>query len=126
MEAALKEVIDKGAKGIILDLRYNPGGLLNSVTSVSDMFLDKGVIVVEKEASGRETKVESAPASLPRAYRWNPPEQVQRQRLRGPRRGPQRERPRHDHRREELRQRHRQHLEAVPNGGVLFVTSPTG
>jgi carboxyl-terminal processing protease len=61
MEAALKDVIDKGAKGIILDLRYNPGGLLNSVTSVSDMFLDNGVIVVEKEASGRETKVESSP-----------------------------------------------------------------
>jgi carboxyl-terminal processing protease len=59
MEAALKDVIEKGAKGIILDLRYNPGGLLSSVTSVTDMFLDSGVIVVEKEASGRETKVES-------------------------------------------------------------------
>jgi carboxyl-terminal processing protease len=59
MEAALKDVIDKGAKGIILDLRYNPGGLLNSVTSVSDMFLDGGTIVVEREANGRETKVEA-------------------------------------------------------------------
>src|SRR3954449_83818 len=48
MEAALKDVIYKGAKGLIVDVRYNPGGLLNSVTSVSDMFLDKGVIVVEK------------------------------------------------------------------------------
>lgn len=59
MEAALKDVIDKGAKGIILDLRYNPGGLLNSVTSVTDMFLDGGTIVVEREANGRETKVEA-------------------------------------------------------------------
>src|SRR5215213_1462668 len=59
MEAALKDVIDKGARGIILDLRYNPGGLLNSVTSVTDMFLDSGIIVVEKEANGRETKVEA-------------------------------------------------------------------
>jgi carboxyl-terminal processing protease len=40
-------------------VRYNPGGLLNSVTSVTDMFLDGGVIVVEKEATGRETKVEA-------------------------------------------------------------------
>jgi carboxyl-terminal processing protease len=59
MEAALKDVIAKGAKGLVLDLRYNPGGLLNSVTSVSDMFLDGGTIVVEREANGRETKVEA-------------------------------------------------------------------
>jgi carboxyl-terminal processing protease len=59
MEAALKEVLDQGVKGLIVDVRYNPGGLLNSVTTVTDMFLDNGVIVVEKEASGRETKVEA-------------------------------------------------------------------
>lgn len=34
-----------GIKGIVLDLRNNPGGLLDQAVSVSDTFLDKGVIV---------------------------------------------------------------------------------
>ena len=32
-------------KGIVLDLRYNPGGLLDQAVSVSDVFLSQGVIV---------------------------------------------------------------------------------
>ena len=32
-------------KGIILDLRNNPGGLLDQAVSVSDAFLNKGVIL---------------------------------------------------------------------------------
>src|SRR5581483_2855038 len=32
-------------RGIILDLRYNPGGLLTAATDVVDKFLDHGVIV---------------------------------------------------------------------------------
>jgi len=32
-------------KGLVLDLRGNPGGLLNSATEVADMFLSDGVIV---------------------------------------------------------------------------------
>lgn len=32
-------------KGLVLDLRNNPGGLLDSAVSVSDAFLNKGVIV---------------------------------------------------------------------------------
>ncbi len=50
----LKESLDKAVKdaggmdkvnGIILDLRNNPGGLLNQAIEVSDAFLDKGEIV---------------------------------------------------------------------------------
>lgn len=36
------------AKGIILDLRNNPGGLLNQAIGVVDLFIDKGVIVSQK------------------------------------------------------------------------------
>lgn len=32
-------------KGLVLDLRYNPGGLLDQAVSVSDLFLDQGLIV---------------------------------------------------------------------------------
>ena len=36
---------DADLKGLVLDLRNNPGGVLNAAVSVSDAFLDKGTIV---------------------------------------------------------------------------------
>ena len=50
---SLREEIDKlredagddGLKGVVLDLRNNPGGVLNAAVSVSDAFLEKGIIV---------------------------------------------------------------------------------
>ncbi|MFH0823221.1 MAG: S41 family peptidase [Pseudomonadota bacterium] len=36
---------DKGIKGLILDLRNNPGGLLDQAVKVSNLFIDKGLIV---------------------------------------------------------------------------------
>ena len=36
---------DAGLKGVILDLRNNPGGLLKQAYKVSNMFIDKGLIV---------------------------------------------------------------------------------
>ena len=48
----LRQAIDKlkkdnseKLKGIVLDLRNNPGGILNAAVGVSDMFLNKGMIV---------------------------------------------------------------------------------
>jgi len=37
--------LDKQAKAYIIDLRNNPGGLLNNAMVISDMFLEEGVIV---------------------------------------------------------------------------------
>lgn len=48
----LKQLRDSvGFKGLILDLRNNPGGLLSSAISISDAFIQEGVIVSTK---GRE------------------------------------------------------------------------
>lgn len=44
----------KGLKGLILDLRDDPGGLLDQAVSVADIFLDSGTIVSIK---GRDEKV---------------------------------------------------------------------
>jgi len=41
----LKKEADGKLKGVILDLRNNPGGVLNASVSVSDAFIDKGLIV---------------------------------------------------------------------------------
>lgn len=47
--AALSDLRKKRAlQGLILDLRNNPGGLLDQAVKVSDIFLDKGVIVTTK------------------------------------------------------------------------------
>jgi len=39
---------NRDIKGIILDLRNNPGGLLNQAVGLVDLFVDKGVIVSQK------------------------------------------------------------------------------
>ena len=41
----LTEESENGLSGYVLDLRNNPGGLLNQAISVSDTFLDQGLIV---------------------------------------------------------------------------------
>lgn len=45
VKKALLDFKDGDIKGIIVDLRYNPGGLLSAVIDVADFFLDKGLIV---------------------------------------------------------------------------------
>jgi carboxyl-terminal processing protease len=45
LDRAVRDMQGQGAKGLILDLRYNPGGLLNAATEVSDKFLHGGDIV---------------------------------------------------------------------------------
>jgi carboxyl-terminal processing protease len=52
LKKALVELQKEGLKGLILDLRFNPGGLLTSAIEVSDLFVAKGRIVSTK---GRNT-----------------------------------------------------------------------
>lgn len=46
VQEAIKE--HKNTKGIILDLRNNPGGLLDQAVGLTDLFVDEGVIVSQK------------------------------------------------------------------------------
>ena len=41
-ETALKTLTAKGAKGLIIDLRDNPGGWVDQANNVADLFLDEG------------------------------------------------------------------------------------
>ncbi len=45
LRAVLKSLSEEGMRGLILDLRWNPGGLLKTAIEVSDMFLSTGTIV---------------------------------------------------------------------------------
>jgi carboxyl-terminal processing protease len=56
MQDALQAIVDDGKKGVILDLRNNPGGLLRTTADVADMFLDGGkTILTEQERDGTKT-----------------------------------------------------------------------
>ena len=46
--------------GLILDLRGNPGGLLDEAVALSDLFLEKGTIVSQRGRYARDTETYSA------------------------------------------------------------------
>ena len=49
LEAALDKLKAQGMKGLVLDLRWNPGGLLEEAVEVCQKFLPRGQIVVSTE-----------------------------------------------------------------------------
>jgi carboxyl-terminal processing protease len=56
VERALKELTSKRVKGIILDLRNDPGGLLSEAVNVADLFLPEGKLVVYTKGRKGETQ----------------------------------------------------------------------
>ncbi len=70
LEKALAEAAQKApVRGLILDLRKNPGGLLEQAVSISDLFLDRGVIVTTenrgKEIDRREARSDGTEPGYP-------------------------------------------------------------
>jgi carboxyl-terminal processing protease len=57
--AVIEEFVDDSTRGIILDLRGNPGGSLTTAVDVADHFLSKGMILVERFGNGKEIEFES-------------------------------------------------------------------
>lgn len=57
----LRDIKSKGARGLVLDLRINPGGSLNATINIADMFLDNGTILTEVERGGKERSFEARP-----------------------------------------------------------------
>ncbi|MDY0220635.1 MAG: S41 family peptidase [Desulfobacterium sp.] len=71
VEKALAELEshDVPLKGLVMDLRNNPGGLLNQANDVSDLFLERGTIVSIKGRLEQHTEVfEAHPSQTLRAY----------------------------------------------------------
>ena len=54
LEEILEKEINLGAKGIILDLRRNPGGYLQQVFEIADFFLEEELIILVEERYNRE------------------------------------------------------------------------
>jgi carboxyl-terminal processing protease len=57
------EKAEPAMKGLILDLRDNPGGVLEQAIRVSDLFMDDGVIMTSKGRLKRHTRVYKATKS---------------------------------------------------------------
>ncbi|MCP3926032.1 MAG: S41 family peptidase [Desulfobacterales bacterium] len=59
LEKALRKINQKRKplKGLVLDLRNNPGGLLNQAIKVSDLFINRGIIVSIRNHAGNSNQV---------------------------------------------------------------------
>jgi len=57
---AITEARAKGAAGIVLDLRANPGGYVNEAMDVASQFLGSGVVYVSQDRSGKQVPHEVA------------------------------------------------------------------
>lgn len=74
LEKSLHDTVSSGEKlrGIILDLRNNPGGLLEQAVEVADMFLGKGLIVYT-EGRLENQKLKFAASANPKEKEWDCP-----------------------------------------------------
>ena len=55
LEKVMRKLAKTGIKGFILDLRFNPGGLLDSAVKISDLYIDDGLIVTIRPRNGAPT-----------------------------------------------------------------------
>lgn len=57
VENAIRNLQKQGMKKLVLDMRYNPGGLLNQAIEISELFLKQGNVIVSTR--GRTQRTES-------------------------------------------------------------------
>jgi carboxyl-terminal processing protease len=70
LEAAIKELGgDENIKGLALDLRNNPGGLLDQAVKVANLFVDKGLIVYT-DGRGKDQRMEFRANSSPGHHKF--------------------------------------------------------
>jgi carboxyl-terminal processing protease len=63
LDKEIQKLIERGAKGLILDLRNNPGGAWDDAIDVSDLFLNEGKIVSVKGRSDNKEETDEYIAS---------------------------------------------------------------
>jgi carboxyl-terminal processing protease len=65
LQRAMQELEKQQLRGLVIDLRFNPGGLLTSAVEVADLFLPEGEIV---STAGRNSPKRSWTARKPGTY----------------------------------------------------------
>lgn len=53
--SGLRQLLQDGARGMVLDLRGNPGGLLESSVNIASHFLERGIVVTLDSGRGQTT-----------------------------------------------------------------------
>ena len=53
--AAIEQLLEQGAKGLIFDVRFNPGGYKKELTKILDYLLPEGVLFRSVDYSGKES-----------------------------------------------------------------------
>lgn len=61
---AITDLDARGARGYIIDVRFNPGGLLDEAVSVASLFLDPGVVVQVEKRNGPREILETSGAKI--------------------------------------------------------------
>ena len=59
----LKGLLEEGAQHLIIDLRNNPGGLVDSAQDIASVFLKDKVILIEEWGDGRKTEYRTTQAT---------------------------------------------------------------
>jgi len=61
LRTTVADIRDQGYRGIILDLRRNPGGSLSATVDVADLFLEGGRVLTQVDKDGNETTFDAHP-----------------------------------------------------------------
>lgn len=64
LKKALTEIKAQNLTGVVLDLRNNPGGLLNEAIGTTSQFVGSGDVLLEKDAQGNTEEVKVLPGGL--------------------------------------------------------------
>ena len=64
LEPRIRELLDQKPKGLILDLRDNPGGLLSQAVEVGDLFLPEGDFIIERDQAGNVKRLRTTNSGI--------------------------------------------------------------
>lgn len=64
LRVEVKKLVDQGAEGLVLDLRHNPGGLLDEAVLVTSAFIEEGPIVSTRGRTKRRRAFEAQGEAL--------------------------------------------------------------
>ncbi|MBY0223929.1 MULTISPECIES: S41 family peptidase [Sporosarcina] len=54
---SLNEMTEKGMKGVLIDVRQNPGGVLSAAIDISDLFVEEGKALFQTQEKGRPAEI---------------------------------------------------------------------
>ena len=61
LKAQLKSLMSQDPKGVVLDLRGNPGGYRDTAVEVVSQFIGQGTVLIQKYGDGREETFDAKP-----------------------------------------------------------------